>query len=254
MRIFQLLCMGVTVFIGGMLVALPEASVQKVGFAGDDPVVIRLAGAACLGFGVALLGGLGAPAARLRIPFASVAVLSIATIAVCLFTLVTGDGKPVIVAVLATAILSALGALYSLRVSTADADATAVAEPPTAPYVLVLNVIGGVAALAFGAGGALLGGAAGRLIGLNGTDDFIYRFAGAAPLGFLSQAILDLRSGRWSQMEIAFLGGAVVNAFSVVAVIAELLPDGQPLITVLILAAALFNTTVSSIALARRGS
>ncbi|MDP9222374.1 MAG: hypothetical protein M3P18_00680 [Actinomycetota bacterium] len=68
LRIFQLLFIAGSVFAGGMLVSFPEGSMRAVGFAGDDPLVIRLAGATGLGFGIALLASLGAPAPRLRIP------------------------------------------------------------------------------------------------------------------------------------------------------------------------------------------
>jgi hypothetical protein len=109
-----------------------------------------------------------------------------------------------------------------------------------------------VSAAVFGLGPQLPGPFA-SLMGYQGTDEFIYRLAGAACFGYAAMGIQELRSLHWDDMRLPNVMALVFNGLAFVASAFELLAGRATLLVYLVaLAAGFFTVTIAAI-LVRRG-
>lgn len=237
-----LVAAGLVFGLGPVLV--PVQFAQAVGLSGDDVFVYRLAGAATLGYGVALLLGYRDAWASIRILIAATAVFNACSLAACLLIIARGGAVPVVYIIALASTLFTIGTL-ALLVSPPSVHGEATRPmsigrgPDVQPWFVGLLAIGTLSALGFGVAALLLDGELGRILGYRGTDELIYRQAGAATLGQGIGGLLALRSRRWSELRLAIVGAFVFNVVSVVAAVVELAGGGRPIAWVILGAAAL---------------
>ena len=242
-------------FFGLAPLLLPREFGAFFGFQAQDVFVYRLAGAATLGYGVALLLGFRAPWRELRILIASTAVFNAASIAACLVAIAAGGAQWLVYVILLASILFTAGTLLLLANPPVDASDTTApgGAHEAAQWILALFAIGVLASLVFGLGPLILGGGFGRAIGYPGLDDFIYRQAGAATTGACAGGILALRSRLWPEIRLAAVAALTFNLASAIAAVVEVARgDAQP-VAYLILAAASVVTLGMGLALQRGG-
>ena len=242
-------------FFGLAPLLAPRQFADFTGFQGQDLFLYRLAGAATLGYGIALLVGFRAPWRELRILFASTAVFNGASIAACLVAIVQGGVQWVVFVILLASVLFTAGTLYLLANPPLGAGERAGPEgsPDVASWIVALFAIGVLASLVFGLGPLVAGGGFGRALGYPGFDDFIYRQAGAATTGACVGGLLALQSRRWREIRLAAVAAITFNAASVVAAILEVAGGTPQPVVYIILAAAGLVTVGMALALQREG-
>jgi hypothetical protein len=208
------------VFFGLLPFLTPREFSTAVGYSGDDPVVARLAGAATFGYAVALFYGIRDGRWRsLRFVVLATLVFNVISIAACVIEIVAGRAQPVVYAItLADIVIIAVTWLLLSRYG-------AMPEGPrdVATYLVVGLVLATIAGAVFGLA-PLLPKVAGPLFGYRGTDEFIYREAGAATFGYAVMGVWELRSLRWEELQLPVLMTFVFNALAFIAVLLELTP------------------------------
>jgi hypothetical protein len=242
-------------FFGLAPLLLPKQFGDVTGFQAQDLFLYRLAGAATLGYGVALLVGFRASWRELRILIASTAVFNGASIAACLVAIAQGGAQWLVYVILLASILFTAGTLALLTNPPLGPDESGAGDgsPDVAQWIVALFAIGVVASLVFGLGPLLAGGGFGRVLGFPGFDDFIYRQAGAATTGACVGGILALRSRRWREIRLAAVAALTFNAASVAAALMEIVAGSPQPVTFLILGAAALVTVGMALALQRAG-
>ncbi len=209
---------------GGALWLLPFLTpvefLRAVGFTGDDPVVARLAGAAAFGYAVALFYGIrDGRWPRLRSVVLATFVFNVVSLAACAIEIVAGRGLPIVyLIVVADAVI--LGVTWTLL---ARHGLSPEGPRDVATYVVVLVVLATLAGAVFGIA-PQLPKVAGPLFGYHGTDEFVYRKAGAATLGYAVMGIWELRSLRWDEMRLPTAMAFVFNMLAFVGTVLELSP------------------------------
>lgn len=242
-------------FFGLMPLLLPKQFGDATGFRAQDLFLYRLAGAATLGYGVALLVGFRASWRELRILIASTAVFNGASIAACLVAIVQGGAQWLVYVILLASILFTAGTL-SLLVNPPlgpGEGAGRDGSPDVAQWIVALFAIGALASLVFGVGPLVAGGGFGRALGFPGFDDFIYRQAGAATTGACVGGLLALQSRRWREIRLAAVAALTFNVASVLAALIEVAGGSPQPVAFVILAAAALVTVGMALALRRAG-
>jgi hypothetical protein len=242
-------------FFGLAPLLVPKQFGDFTGFRAQDLSLYRLAGAATLGYGVALLVGFRAPWRELRILIASTAVFNGASIAACLVAIVQGGAQWVVFVILLASVLFTAGTLYLLANPPLGAGESAGPEgsPDVASWIVALFAIGVAASLVFGLGPLVAGGGFGRALGYPGLDDFIYRQAGAATTGACVGGLLALQSRRWREIRLAAVAALTFNAASVAAAVIEVAGGAPQPVAFVILGAATLVTVGMALALQRAG-
>jgi hypothetical protein len=242
-------------FFGLAPLLVPRQFGEIGGFKAVDLFLYRLAGAATLGYGVALLLGYRAPWREIRIIVASTAVFNAGSIAACIVAIVQGGAQWLVYVILLASILFTAGTYYLLRNPPLDQGESAASAGgrDVAPWVVGLFAIGVVASAFFGLGPLILGGQFGKFLGDPGFDDFIYRQAGAATLGAAVGGILALQSQRWREIRLAAVAAIVFNGASAVAAVLDIANGTAQAVTYVILAAAVLVTVGMGLALQRNG-
>jgi hypothetical protein len=129
----------------------------------------------------------------------------------------------------------------------------AVAGPrDVARWVAVVLGLATVSAAVFGLGPQLPGPFA-SLAGYKGTDELIYRIAGASCFGYAAMGIQELRSLHWDDMRLPNLMALVFNGLAFLASVFELLAGRGTLLVYLVALAAGFFTVAITAILVRRG-
>ena len=242
-------------FFGLAPLFLPKQFGDVTGFQAQDLFVYRLAGAATLGYGVALLLGFRAPWRELRIIVASTAVFNAASIAACLVAIAQGGAQWLVYVSLLASILFTAGTLLMLAnpPEMARDEAGVGGTPDAAPWIVALFAIGVLASLVFGLGPLILGGGFGRALGFPGFDDFIYRQAGAATAGACVGGILVLLSRKWPEIRLAAVAALTFNLASAIAAVVEIARGQAEPVTYVIFGAASLVTIGMALALQRGG-
>jgi hypothetical protein len=234
---------------------LPTQFAQATGFVGKDAFVYRIAGAATFAYAVGFAAGFRSGWTALRIPIAGTAVFNVASIAACLVAISSGGAQPVVYLILLASVVFTVATGYFLASPpvSMEADPRAGEGPrDLAPWVTALFAIGTLAAAFFGLAALIPAGAFGQAMGYSGTDDFVYRQAGAATLGAAAGGVLVLMSRRWESARIPTRMAVTFNAMSAVAAILDIANGGQP-IAWLILVAASVVTVGAAVAILREG-
>jgi hypothetical protein len=221
-----------------------------LGFAGNDSFIYRLAGAATLGYAIALSMGIRQGNwAPLRLVVIATLAFNVASIYACVAQLMAGDSNIIIYLILGTSI-----AITAITVSSLNRHAGS--ERPVADvsvwYIRFL-ILGTVLSAVFGLMPLLIPVFGAQLLGFHGTDVFLIRQAGAASLGYAVMGVYGIRSGAWSELRLPLVMALIFNGFSFVASVIALFSGEPLLISIVIGAASLFVTIVGTIAYQRKG-
>jgi hypothetical protein len=122
----------------------------------------------------------------------------------------------------------------------------------TATWVRIVLVLATVSAAVFGLGPQLPGPFA-SLMGYKGTDEYIYRLAGAACFGYAAMGVQELRSLHWDDMRLPNVMALAFNGLAAVAALSEILFGRVTLLAILVALAAGFFTVAIAAILVRRG-
>jgi hypothetical protein len=220
-----------------------------LGTPGNDSFVYRLAGAATLGYAVALIMGLRqGDWAPLRLVVIGTLTFNLASIYACIVYLMVGNTDLIAYLILGTSIAITAITLWLLSRHAGEAQGQA----DVSVWYIRFLVLGAVLSGAFGLLPLLIPVLGAKLVGFQGTDVFLIRQAGAASLGYAVISILGIRSRVWTEIRLPLIMALVFNGFSFVASVVALLSGEPVLISLVIGAASLFVTIVGTIAYRRR--
>ncbi|HYV23002.1 MAG TPA: hypothetical protein VEN31_10150 [Candidatus Bathyarchaeia archaeon] len=235
--------------LGLPLYVFPRPFARFGGLAGDDTFIYELGGAAMIGYGVALaLGvrnGLWSPIRFVIL--ATYAFVALAFLAGFVsFASNQINGLVVIVSLWAVVVAWALAQILV-------AHRGAVAGPrDVATWVVVVLALATLSAAVFGLGPQAAGPFA-ALAGYKGTDEYVYRLAGAACFGYAVMGIQELRSLHWDDMRLPNVMALIFNALAFLAAIFEVVAGRPTLLAILVaLAAGSFTVAIAAIVI-RRG-
>jgi hypothetical protein len=221
-----------------------------LGFPGNDSFIYRLAGAATLGYAVALIMGLReGDWAPLRLVLIATLAFNLASIYACVVQLVAGDKNILVYLILGTSI--AISAITAWSLSRRAGGERPVAN--VSVWYIRFLILGTVLSGVFGLMPLLIPIFGAQLLGFHGTEVFLMRQAGAASLGYAVMGVFGIRSGAWTELRLPLVMALVFNGFSFVASVIALFSGEPVLITVVIGAASLFVTIVGIIAYQRSG-
>jgi len=224
-----------------------QAFATAAGYSGADAYVYRLAGAATVGYAVALaLGILDRVWADLRWVVLATLAFNVVSIVACAIEIARGRAQPVVYLILAASIVI-------VAITTRLLLAHGVARPArdVAGWIVWLIAVATIAATVFGI--LPLFPAYATTFGYAGTDTFVFRQAGAATLGYAVMGFAELRALRWNELRLPTVMALVFNGLAFVASLIELATRGVTLLDALVAPASLLLTVVFAIALARRG-
>jgi hypothetical protein len=128
----------------------------------------------------------------------------------------------------------------------------AVAGPrDVAAWVVVILAVATLSAAVFGLAPQAAGPFA-ALMGYKGTDEFIYRLAGAACFGYAAMGIQELRSLHWDDMRLPNVAALVFNGLAFLASAFEMVAGRTTLLVILVaVAAGFFTITIAAILIRR---
>jgi hypothetical protein len=240
--------------VGSLLLALlcypaPQAFAALIGLSGADTYIYRLAGAAALGYAVALaIGARGAPLRALRPVVAATWTFAAMTFFTAYAELASGEhtGTALLVLIVSVVVAWSTGKLL-VAIGHGEGGARDVASW----YALVL-VVATLAAAFFGVA-PLFAEQFAAIFGYTGKDLIVYRLAAAATAGYAVMGVFELRDLRWDDIWLATLMGLVFNGLAFAASLAELASGSVTLLAVLVGAASGAFTLGFALALVRRG-
>jgi hypothetical protein len=235
--------------LGLPLYVFPRPFARIADLIGDDIFVYELGGAAMLGYAVALAlgirGGLWAPARFVVLAtyvFAAIAFLagfvSFAGNQITGFVVLFSLWAVIVAYALAQILVAQRGSLAGPR--------------DVAGWVPPVLALATLSAAVFGLGPQLPGPFA-SLMGYKGTDEYVYRLAGAACFGYAAMGIQELRSLHWDDMRLPNVMALVFNGLAFLASVFELLAGRGTLLVYLVALAAGFFTVAIAAVLIRRG-
>ena len=235
--------------LGLPLYVFPKPFAQIAALAGDDIFVYELGGAAILGYAVALtLGMRGGTWPPMR--FVVLATYSFAAISFLAgfvsFASNQITGFVVAFSLWAVVVAYALGQILVAR------RGLKAGPRNVASWVLAVLALATVSAAVFGLG-PLLPGPFASLMGYRGTDEYVYRLAGAACFGYAAMGIQELRSLHWDDMRLPNVMAIVFNGLAFLASVFEILAGRATLLVYLVALAAGFFTFAIATILVRRG-
>ena len=235
--------------LGLPLFVFPRPFARIAELSGDDTFIYELGGAAMLGYAVALALGIRAgvwPPMRFVV-LATYVFAAIAFLAGFVgFASNQINGLVLVVALWAVVIAWALAQILV-------AHRGAVAGPrDVATWVVAVLALATLSAAVFGLGPQLPGPFA-SLMGYRGTDEFIFRLAGAACFGYAAMGIQELRSLHWDDLRLPNVMAIVFNGLAFLASLFEILAGRATLLVYLVALAAGFFTVAIALILARRG-
>jgi hypothetical protein len=229
------------------VVARPFARI--VGLAGDDVFIYELGGAAMLGYAVALAIGVRSLRwSQLRFVVAAVYAFALLGLLAGFLTFVSGvvSGFVVLVSIWAVVTGWMVGQVLVARRGV-------VAGPrDTARWVVFVLGLATLSAAVFGLAPQAAGPFA-TLMGYGGTDEYVYRLAGAACFGYAVMGAMELRSQHWDDMRLPNVMALVFNGLAAVAALSEIASGRATLLAVLVALAAGFFTLAIGAILLRSG-
>lgn len=122
-----------------------------------------------------------------------------------------------------------------------------------AGWVAVVLALATVSATVFGLGPQVPQSFA-ALFGYRGTDEYLYRLAGAACFGYAAMGVVELRSLHWDDLRRPNVMALVFNGLAFLAAVFEIIAGRTTLLAVLVALAAGFFTFAITLIIARRGS
>jgi len=249
-RILLLLPIAGGLVFGVFPLLLGGAFGAALGFPGNDAFVYRLAGAATLGYAVALIMGFrSGDWAPLRLVVLATLAFNLASIYACVVELAAGDTNILVYLILGTSIAISGITLWLLNRHASSGQPTADVSVWYIRFLILGTVLSGV----FGLMPLLIPVFGAQLLGFHGTEVFLMRQAGAASLGYAVMGVFGIRSGVWNEIRLPLVMALIFNGFSFVASVVALFSGEPVLITLVIGAASLFVTIVGTIAYQRNG-
>lgn len=235
--------------LGLPLYVFPRPFARVADLAGDDLFIYELGGAAMLGYAVALGIGLRRgiwPPIRFVIlgtyMFAAIAFLAgfvaFASNQITGFVVIFSLWAVIVAYALAQILVAHRGSVAGPR--------------DVARWVAVVLALATVSAAVFGLGPQLPGPFA-SFIGYKGTDEYVYRLAGAACFGYAAMGVQELRSLHWDDMKLPNVMALVFNGLAFLASVFEILAGRATLLVYLVALAAGFFTIAVTAILVRRG-
>lgn len=217
--------------------------------AGDDAFVYQLGGAAMLGYAVALaLGIRGAAWPSIRFVVLATYVFAAIAFLAGFVSFASNQINGFVVAVSLWAVIVAW-ALAQILV----AHRGSVAGPrDVRTWVVVVLALAALSAAVFGLGPQIPGPFA-SFMGYKGTDEYVYRLAGAACFGYAAMGIQELRSLHWDDIRLPNVMALVFNGLAFLASAFEILAGRATLLVYLVALAAGFFTVAIAAILVRRG-
>lgn len=229
----------------------PRLSADSAGYTGSEPLSYRLMGAAILGYAVAAVAALIAPAwHRFRIPAAASYTFNAGAVVATLITLFEGDDNFWVwfILIAATAFVVVIG-----YVTRRDQGPAAPSQPVMDRGARILLSLATIAATVFGLGPLFAAEWMAELGGFALTDLFVYRLAGAATFGYAFAGYLALRSGRWEAVRVQNLAAIAFTGLSALAALVYALGGGSAFGAWVILVAATAFTVGLTVLQIRRG-
>jgi hypothetical protein len=239
-----------SLFFGLAPLIVPVQLAKSLGYSGDDPYLTRLAGAATLGYAVALAFAVWR-ANWLEARFVVVAMLvySLGALFACGVAFASGVAQPIVTVIVANSLMElAICAwlLYHFREVRGG-------SPDIPRSAVVLVVIATVAALVTGLPALLVPQPVGHLLGYRVTDAIILTLTGAATCGYAAMGALELRSRHWAEMRLPVLMAMIFNAAGLLATLVSFVEGGPILLPLVVLVATVVVTPGAVIALRRFG-
>ena len=221
-----------------------------LGAPGNDSFVYRLAGAATLGYAVALIIGLRqVDWAPLRLVIIGTLTFNLASIYACVVQIMAGNSNLSVYLIFGTSI--AITAITTWMLNRHAGGERPAADVST--WYIRFLVLGAVLSGTFGFLPLLIPVLGATLTGFQGTDVFLIRQAGAASLGYAVMSIVGIRSGVWNEIRLPLIMALVFNGFSFIASMVAVL-SGEPILMSLVIgAASLFVTIVGIMAYRQKG-
>jgi hypothetical protein len=218
-------------------------------FSGNDTFIYELGGAAMIGYGVALATGLRT--AR----WEELRFVVLATYAFSALAFLAGFASFAGGLVSGTVLVISIWAVF-VSWSTGQivvAHRGIVAGPrDVATWVAGVLALATLSAAVFGLGPQLPGPFA-ALMGYQGTDEYVYRLAGAACFGYAVMGVQELRSLHWDDMWVPNVMAIVFNGLAFIASGFEIAAGRTTLLAVLVALAAGFFALAIGVILVRRG-
>jgi hypothetical protein len=249
-RILLLLPLAGGLIFGVFPLLLGAAFGSVLGAPGNDSYLYRLAGAATLGYAVALFLGLRqADWAPLRLVVIGALTFNLASLYACAAQILAGNAPLPVYLIFGTSIAITAITVWMLN---RHASGERLAVDVSAWYIRFL-ILGAVLSGTFGLLPLFIPAFGAKLLGFYGTDVFLIRQAGAASLGYAVMSILGIRSGAWTEIRLPLIMALIFNGFSFIASVIALFSGEPVLISLVIGAASLFVTIVGTIAYRRNG-
>src|SRR5690348_6190982 len=201
-RLLLLLPTAGGLIFGALPLLLGGAFGAALGFPGNDSFVYRLAGAATLGYAVALILGLRqGDWAPLRLVVIGTLTFNLASIYACIVHLVAGDTNLFVYLIFGTSIAITGITLWLLSRHAREAQTGA----DVSVWYIRFLVLGAVLSGTFGLLPLLMPVLGAMLTGFQGTDVFLIRQGGAASLGSAIMSIVGIRSGAWQEIRLPLI-------------------------------------------------
>jgi hypothetical protein len=235
---------------------LPGAFAAIAGYPGREDFVYRLAGAATTGYVVTAILILRQPGWHAaRIPIVATFTFTAAAAGGSLVTLIEGDRRWIVWFVFVAATAFALLAAYWLvrdpserRLAGLSGRRMFSALPDWFRLVLGLATL---SALVFGLAPLIIPRTFASLVGLGGTETWVYRMAGAATFGYATAGVLEIRAQDRSAIAVQNLGAITFNALGAIAAAFATFSGHGAILGPLVLLAAGFFTVALALGAAR---
>lgn len=227
----------------------PGLLARLAGAMGNDPFIYRLAGAATLGYAIAILLALRQEAwLPVRIVVIATLAFNLGSLYAIALAILDGSATWIVYAILVASIsITAITASLLRRHGAAPQLA-----PDVAAWLVALVWFLAIVATLVGALGLFVPTMVARLFGYAGTDTFLYRQGGAATLGYGIMGFYQLRSRTWSQWRLPSVMALVFNGLSFILAVLALIGGESSVLPFIIGGAALVATVGSFMALQRQ--
>ncbi len=228
----------------------PGLLARLAGAMGNDPFIYRLAGAATLGYAIAILLALRQVAwLPVRIVVIATLTFNLGSLYAIALAILDGSATWIVYAILVASIsITAITASLLRRHGAAPQPA-----PDVSAWLVALVWFLAIVATLVGALGLFVPTMVARIFGYAGTDTFLYRQGGAATLGYGIMGFYQLRSRTWSQWRLPSVMALVFNGLSFILAVLALLGGETSVLPFIIGGAALVATVGSIMALQRQG-
>jgi hypothetical protein len=234
--------------LGLPLYVFPRPFARLADLAGDDAFIYELGGAAMIGYAVALALGVRS---GLWSPIRFVVLGTYAFVAIAFFAgFASFAGNQISGFVVIVSLWAVVTAWAVAQILVAHRGAVA-GPRDVAPWVVVILALATLSAAVFGLAPQAAGPFA-ALMGYKGTDEVIYRLAGAACFGYAAMGIQELRSLHWDDMRLPNVTALVFNGLAFLASAFEMVAGRTTLLVILVaVAAGFFTITIAAIFIRR---